>query len=428
MIEELDESAPARFPDKFRFLFSAARYKIAYGGRGSAKSQSFASALLIQAAERTLLSLCARETMKSINDSVHRLLSNQIRKLNLGHLYTVEKSRIFAANGSEFTFAGLRHNIDNIKSLEGADRVWVEEAQNVSHDSWEKLIPTVRKKGSEIWASFNPELATDATYKRFVLNPPPGAVVVRVNWQDNPWFHETELPAEMAHLKATDPDQYEHVYEGATKSAIEGAVYKAELQRAERENRITRVAIDPTRPVDTFWDLGFGDMVSIWFAQPVAFEYRIVDYYENSHQAIDFYLKELQRRGYLYGTCILPWDGATPQLQTGRSIEQLMRAAGFRVRSLPQARVHEGINAVRTLFPNFWFDGDRCADGLQGLRRYQWGPQPKSGAEKREPLHDSASHPADALRTLAMSIREPEKQIIRQREQPAPRRTYSPFG
>ena len=162
------------------------------------------------------------------------------------------------------------------------------------------------------------------------------------------------------------------------------------------------------RPVDTFWDLGFADRVAIWAVQRTPFEIRILRYFEGDHQAIDYYLREIQTWGYVLGTCYLPWDGGTRNLGTGKSIEEIMRAKGFKVRVNRQLSVADGINAVRTIFPQLYFDQALCADGLQYLRRYQWGPQTALGVARREPLHDDASHPADALRTLGVGIREPE--------------------
>lgn len=422
----------AKFPPKLKFLFEPHRYKVLYGGRGSAKSWSIARALLVIGVNRPIRVLCARETMESIAQSVHQLLASQIRELQLQEYYTVQNAVILGKNGTQFNFAGLKHNVGNIKSYEACDIVWVEEAQTVSKASWEILVPTIRKEGSEIWVSFNPELETDDTYQRFVVHPSDRAMTCLINWRDNPWFPR-ELRDEMEELRARDPDEYEHIYEGSTKSAVEGAVYKLELRAAEKAGRITRVPYDATQPVHTFWDLGYGDMVSIWFAQAIAFEYRIIDYYENSKQAIDFYLQVLQSKAYTYGTCVLPWDGGAKQLGTGRSIEELIRAKGYRTRVLPQWRVSDGINAVRTIFGQCYFDAENCADGLSGLRRYQWGPLPKSGIQKREPLHDSASHPADAFRCLAVWIKAPEKEKKEQERKilTPPRMmqsAYSPFG
>ena len=198
----------------------------------------------------------ALRNQQSIRESVHQLLEDQIQRLGLQVHYEVQKTEIIGCNGTSFTFHGLRdQSVRNIKSLEGADILWVEEAQNVSKKSWRTVIPTIRKPGSEIWVSFNPELDTDHTYKRFVISPRPGAVVVKTSYRDTPNLSE-ELRAAIEHLKATDPDEYEHVYEGMCRQAVTGAVYKNELLAADREGRICRVPYDSSKPVDTFWEPG----------------------------------------------------------------------------------------------------------------------------------------------------------------------------
>lgn len=411
----------ARTPEKLAFLYEPHRYKIAWGGRGGAKSTNFARALLIQGAKRPLRILCARETQKSLAASVHTLLRDQVAELGLAARYDVQKSTILGTNGTEFIFAGLKHNISNIKSAESVDIAWIEEAQTVSKESWSVLIPTIRKPGSEIWASLNPKLETDDSYKRFILNPPPGAHVVKIGWQDNPWFPDV-LRVEMEHLRATDPAAYEHVWEGACQSAIEGAIYAEEIKAAEAEGRITKVSCDRTMPVDTFWDLGFGDSTAIWFAQArIDGSYHVIDYLENRAKTLEWYLIQLQKRNYLYGTDWIPWDGLKPQrMGSGRAIEELMRAAGRMVRMVTMLPVHEGINAARTIFPQCRFDAEKCADGLQGLRHYQWGEPNAKGVLSRLPLHNWASHPADGFRYLATAIKAPE----REEEERAERRNY----
>lgn len=419
------------FPPCLAFLFQPARYKITYGGRGGAKSWGYARALVSMAASKPLRILCARETQKSIADSVHQLLEDQIHNVGLRAHYDIGKAEIKGHLGSEIIFAGLKHNVSNIKSLEGVDIVWVEEAQNVSKESWETLIPTIRKEGSEIWASFNPILETDDTYQRFVVNPPPMAVVRKVTWRDNPWFPDV-LRIEMEHMRDTDPEGYAHVWEGECRSAVEGAVYGQEMKRAMAEGRITNVPVDRTRPVDTFWDLGYDDAMAIWCAQALPSGwYNVVDYLENSGQAIEWYLIQLQRRGYVYGNHWLPHDGVDAIIHKklaqdrSRSIEQIMRAAGLSVRIGAKLLVSDGINAVRTILPQCRFDADKCYEGLRSMRMYQWGPPSASGALKREPLHDAASHGADAFRTLALNIKQPRAQMP---TRPAARPAEGAFG
>jgi phage terminase large subunit len=401
--------AEVEIPEKLAFLFEPHPYKVLYGGRDGCKSWSVAQALLILGAQKPLRILCGRETMDSIRESVHQLLSDQIARLGLDDFYTTLQSEIRGKNGTEFVFAGLRkQTVSSLKSYEAIDICWIEEASVVSRRSLTILLPTIRKPGSEIWFTLNPDLETDAVYLDFVINPPPGAVVVKVGYQDNNWLSK-ESRQKIETLRERDPDTFHHVYEGATRSTVEGAIYKAEIQRAENEGRIRAVPYDSERVVDTFWDLGFADRVSIWCAQRTPFEIKVIRYFEGDHQAIDYYLRELQTWGYVFGTCFLPWDGGTRSLGTGKSIEEIMRLKGFKTLVNRQLNVVDGINAVRTIFPQLYFDANLCADGLQYLRRYQWGPATALGVPRSQPLHDDASHPADALRTLAVGIREPER-------------------
>ena len=178
-----------KFPSKLKFLFEPHRYKVAYGGRGSGKSWSYARALLMMGAEKPLRVLCTREVQKSIKQSVHTLLKDQIQALGLGEFYEVVENAIRGKNGTEFNFAGLATNtVESIKSFEGVDIVWCEEAQNISKRSWDILIPTIRKPASEIWVTFNPYMDTDDTYKRFIINKPNNARIEKVNYTDNPFF------------------------------------------------------------------------------------------------------------------------------------------------------------------------------------------------------------------------------------------------
>lgn len=204
-------------PKAFGFLFTptlgALRYRVAYGGRGSAKSWQFARALLVHGLTSPLRILCAREYQASIRDSVHRVLADQIDRLDLGSFYTVQESAILGANGTEFLFKGLRRDIAQIKSTEGIDLCWVEEAEAVSDHSWRTLVPTIRKPNSEIWVTFNPAMESDPTYQRFVKSPPERSVVRLVSYLDNPWFPAV-LKEEADALLRADPEAHAHVWGG----------------------------------------------------------------------------------------------------------------------------------------------------------------------------------------------------------------------
>ena len=397
----------AELPAKLECLFQPARYKVLYGGRGGAKSWSIARALLIMAASKPLRILCAREFQSSIADSVHKLLSDQIIEMGMSGQFTVEKATIYHRNGSEFRFAGIRTNIGAIKSFEGIDICWVEEAVNVSRTSWMTLIPTIRKDGSEIWVSFNPELEADETYQRFVVKPPASAIVVPIGWQDNPWFPDT-LRAEAEELRERNIDDYLHIYGGACRHALEGAVFAVELRDCETAQRITSVPYVATKPVETFWDLGKRDMCSIWFAQVVGFEFRVIDFYENCGQTLGHYIKILQEKPYAYGEHWLPHDAEHDLLASERTIAQQMRAVFAKVRVIPRTSKITQIEAGRSVFGQCWFDREKTADGIQHLRHYQFEIDATTGQRGKEPLHDEHSHAADAFMALGMSLREPK--------------------
>jgi phage terminase large subunit len=390
----------AEFPKKLQPLFQPCRYKVLYGGRGGAKSWAIARALLIMGAQRPLRILCARELQKSIKDSVHKLLADQISNLQLDSKYEVQQATIKGTNGTEFFFEGLRHNSNQIKSYEGVDICWIEEAQTTSRSSWRYLIPTIRKEGSEIWISFNPELEEDETYQRFVVNPPEESVIMPVSWRDNPWFTDV-LKKELEHDKERNYAEYLVTWEGHCRVAVEGAIFEDELRVANTETRITSVPCDTTKPVNTFWDLGHGDQTAIWFIQKIGFEYHIIDFYQNARKKIQHYMQVLQEKGYIYGTDYLPHDGTSNHL-TGSSVEETMVSLGRRVEIVPRIQAKtDAINAARTVFPMCYFDSERCQEGLQSLKRYRYDVDTDTGKVSKNPLHDIYSDGADAFQTFA---------------------------
>lgn len=214
-----------KFDPKFKPLFQPKRYKTFHGGRGGAKSWAAARALVIMAASGKLRILCTREVQNSIKDSVHKLLKDQIEMLGLNPWFRITNESITSASGSEFLFKGLRFDPLGIKSTEGVDICWVEEAQSVSSDSWAILIPTIRKEGSEIWVTFNPGEESDPTYQRFIVNPPDDSITVEVNYYDNPYLPET-LRKEMEYCKRIDYEAYEHIWLGKPKSISDSVIFR----------------------------------------------------------------------------------------------------------------------------------------------------------------------------------------------------------
>jgi len=407
--------AKAEFPHKLSVLFEKSRYKVLYGGRGGAKSWGIARALLILGAKSELRILCAREFQTSIRDSVHKLLCDQIESLGLLGFYEITQTSIRGKNGTEFSFVGLKNNVGNVKSYEGVDICWVEEAQTTSRMSWNVLIPTIRKEGSEVWISFNPELETDETYQRFVINPPEDAKIVKINWSDNPWFPET-LRLEKDSLRIRDNNAYLNVWEGLCRRTVDGAVFSKEMEMADLEERITRVPYDPIKPVHAVFDLGWSDNTAIWFIQFVSMEIRVIRYIENSQQTISWYLAEMQKFGYVYDTLWLPHDAQNKTLAAnGRSIEEIVRAAGYKVQIVDKVSVVDSINAARTIFPKCYFDKLNCDQGLQCLRHYRYDVDPETKQFSKNPVHDIYSHGADAWRYVGLIVNEPRK--------PLPKRT-----
>lgn len=411
--------ANLEFPEKLEFLFQPRRYKVLYGGRGGAKSWGVARALLILGTTKPLRILCAREFQKSIKDSVHQLLKDQIIALGLDSFYEVQNTSISGKNGTRFGFEGLKHNITNIKSWEGADICWVEEGQTVSKSSWDILIPTIRKEASEIWVTFNPELEEDETYQRFVVNHPPDSEAVKINWSDNPWFPDV-LRVEKDYLKEKDPSAYKNVWEGECKAAIEGAIFANELRIATEEGRIREVPYNPIKPVDCYMDLGHSDQTAIWFGQVIGFEHHFVRYYANSQEKASHYIKYLKELPYAYGTIYLPHDADHEQLGADKTIAQQFRSAFSNVVVIPRVSSKaNSIEAARSIFPMSFFDKDLCADGLSCLRRYAYKVDPETGRISKEPEHNIWSHGADAFQCAGMAMR-PELKKPERKHTPRP--------
>ena len=388
-------------PQRYLPLFTPTRYKVLYGGRGSGKSWSAARALVTLAAAKPIRVLCARETQKSIQESVHRLLKDQIDALGLMDRFDVQETKILGKNGSEFTFAGIRQQgVMNLKSYEGTDICWVEEAQVVTKRSWDVLIPTIRKPGSEIWITFNPELDTDETFERFVLNPPEGSWVCKANWDANPWFPEV-LNNERLDLMRRDPVAYRTVWEGECRPAVEGAIYGREMTALLEQGRVRNVPYDPLLKVHTFWDLGWNDDTSIVLVQKVTSEVRVIDHVYGSYQTLADYVQQLQAKGYNWGTDYLPHDGQSRNVATGKSPKEILEALGRNVQIVPRLDVEAGIQAARLMFARCYFDETRTGRLLQSLKKYRRQMNQTTGSFGA-PLHDDASHDADAFRYLAV--------------------------
>ena len=404
----------------FKPLFQPKRYKVFYGGRGGAKSWAFSQALLIQAAAKRKRILCTREFQGSIRESVHKLLSDTVERIGLGRFYSIEQSTIRGRNGSQIIFEGLRNNTTKIKSMEGVDIVWCEEAEAITEANWDILIPTIREANSEIWISFNPAQEADPTHQRFVTPydrkidaqgyyEDANIYVAKVSWRDNPWFPD-ELRAEMEALKESDYAKYLHIWEGECKAAVEGAIYGEQLRKAKEDGRITRIPVETKVPVNTFWDLGRNDTTAIWFHQRIGVENRFIDFYESRLVGLDHYARMLKDKGYLYGEHYLPHDVDVKELSSNASRRQALEELGVKpIRVVPRvSNVQDGIEATRGEFATCWFDADRCEEGLKALHNYQYVWDESFRTFRQAPLHNWASNAADAFRQFGQGFSPPK--------------------
>jgi len=391
------------FPTKLRELFAPHRFKVLYGGRGGAKSWSVAMALLVLGSNRPLRILCAREVQKSMRDSVHRLLSDQIAALGLGGFYEVLGTEIRGANGTLFLFAGLQsHTVDSIKSYEAIDIVWVEEAQAVSARSWEVMVPTIRRPGSEIWLTMNPDMAVDPTYSRFIANADGDTWLCEINWRDNPWFPPVLEKERQRHFKR-DPDTYWNVWEGRPRRVVAGAIYAGEVERLYSEGRVCRVPYNPRLPVHTVWDLGWADNMAIAFVQRTPMDFRVIDFLQDNQRTLESYVQEMEKRPYRWGTDFLPHDARHGDFKTGQTAQQILEDMGREVEVLDRFGLEAGIRLARGIFAQAYIDEVRCAPLLDCLSRYRRQVDPRT-QEPGAPLHDDASHGADVWRYVGMAL------------------------
>jgi phage terminase large subunit len=393
-----------KLPVKLAPLYQPKRYKVMHGGRGGGKSHGVAQVLLDMGARQHLRILCAREIQKSMRDSVHRLLRDYIAALGLGRFYEALDTEIRGINGTLFLFSGLQdHTVESIKSFEGVDIVWVEEAQSVGKRSWNVLIPTIRKEDSEIWVTLNPDLETDDTYERFCLAPDPDMLQIEINWRDNPWLPDVLNAERLRAKRSMLAEDYENIWEGKPRAVADGAIYRHEVVSLLDSGRLQRVPYEPSLPVHTVWDLGWNDAMCIGFVQRGPHDIRIIDYIEDSHRTLDWYVAQIEKRPYRWGNDFLPHDGRTRNYQTGKSTEEQLQAMGRRPIVLASTSVEEGIKAARLLFPRCYFDKEKTVRLIECLKRYRRALHVQT-KEPMAPLHDEYSHAADMFRYVGQAV------------------------
>jgi phage terminase large subunit len=343
--------------------------------------------------------LCVREVQNSIADSVHQLLRDQIIELGLEDFYTVKRDYIEGANGTLFAFRGLsKETALSLKSFERPTICWVEEGQAITKTSWGILEPTIRAEGSEIWVAFNPELDTDFIYQEFVLGNPPQAIVTKIGWEDNPWRSKV-LDARREQMQREDPDEYAHVYGGACRPAVAGAIYYKEVSALRSSGRLCNVPYDPMLKVHVVCDLGFNDYMSLVLVQRMASEIRVIRYIEDRQRFIPSYSQELKDLKLNYGKVYLPHDGRAKHV-TGTSAEEQFKSLGWDVEIVPNVDVEQGIRKAREVFARVYVDKANASDLVNRLGRYR--RRVNSEGQASTPVHDDESHGADGFRYMAL--------------------------
>ena len=381
-------------------LTQGPRYTILHGGRGSGKSMSAATALVIRAASAPLRILCFREIQESIDESVKAIIEQRIKDCGLEDFFVITKKEINGRNGSKFIFRGLSdETADSIKSLFDIDIAWGEEGQAITKQSLDLFLPTIRKETSEIWFSMNPELDTDPVYTTFIQKRPANARIIEVNYDRNP-FWNAAMEAERMRSKADDPDDYDHIWEGVPRSAVAGAIYRREMHVIATENRIRPLLPDPVLGTHAVFDLGIDDKMSITISQADISGLRVVGFHEDNNHAIEHYLEWLKDNGWKDAVIWLPHDGNARSVQTGLTTRQTVERLKWQVETVPDIGVEPGIKMVRTALKNAFFSDSPDVDELiEHLRRYS---RNKAG----HPKHDDHSHAADSFRYTSVAMQQ----------------------
>ena len=413
-------TARLELPPKLIEVFAgSADVRGAYGGRGSAKTRSFALMTAVRAymwscEGREGIVLCGRQFMNSLDDSSLEEVKAAIRSQPwLDQHFEIGEKYIRTKDGRvSYKFSGLDRHIDSVKSKARILLCWVDEAEPVSEEAWQTLIPTLREEVSELWVTWNPKRRGSATDKRFRQTTDPRTKVAELNWRDNPWFPDV-LNRTREKDQRERPDGYEHIWEGAYATVIEGAYYAGCLTKAKAEGRIGRVAADPLMTTRAVWDIGGtgakADACAIWLCQWIGKEIRVLDHYEAQGQPLATHVQWLRTKGYDKALCILPHDGASNDKVYDVSYESALRAAGFEVKVIPnqgKGAAMQRVEAARRLFPAMWFNADTTSAGREALGAYHEKRDEQRGIGLG-PEHDWASHSADAFGLIAVAYEEP---------------------
>lgn len=407
------------------------RYRGAYGGRGSGKTRSFAKMAAVRGYQlsqegKSGVIVCGREFMNSLDESSMAEVKAAIASEPwLAANYDVGEKYIRTMDGRiSFAFIGLRHNLDSIKSKSQIHILWVDEAEPVSETAWQKVVPTVREHGSEIWVTWNPERKNSDTHKRFRINPPEDAAIVEINYSDNPWFPDV-LENERTEDLNKRPDQYAHIWEGDFVTVVEGAYFARDMTVAKSSGRIGNVAKDPLMTVRAVWDIGGtgakADACSIWICQFIGREIRVLDYYEAVGQPLSVHVQWLRSQGYSDALCILPHDGGNNDKVFDVSFQSALTEAGFETIVVPnqgKGAARMRIEAARRLFPSIWFNEATTEAGRDALGWYHEKRSSDDRSVGLGPNHDWSSHAADAFGLMCVVYEAPDGNVRDSRSTP----------
>lgn len=392
-------------PDAFIELFQPSkkwRHILYHGGRSSGKSTTVAIYLVTLATNRPVRILCCREVQRSIKESVHRLLSDCIQKYKLPG-WTITEETLRNRNGSEFIFKGLHGNDQDVKSTEGVDICWVEEAQSVSMNSIDVLIPTIRKDGSFLIWTMNRLAEEDPVWNRIAKNPDERTYVRQVNSDEIELLLSPEVIHEREKMRKDNPELFEHVWLGAPLTVNTGSVFGKQLAQAREDGRIGSVPYDDALGCYTAWDLGIGDATAIWFFQvTTGGEIHFIDHYESSGEDLGHYISVIQNKPYQYNKHFLPHDANARELQTNMTRADFFRNRGINnVEVLRPTKFTLGTDDIslvaRPKFSKCWFDEEKCQRGLECLRAYHYEYDDKNKLLKDKPCHDWSSHSSSAF-------------------------------
>jgi phage terminase large subunit len=407
------------FGDVFEKLLHPARYKGAWGGRGSGKSHFFATLLVrehfITPGRRTL---CVREVQKSLKESSMETIKTVLARYGLGEAegFRCYTDRIVTRGDGQVIFVGMQdHTAESLKSLEGYHCAWVEQAEMLSQKSFDILRPTIRAPGSELWFSWNPRRRVDPVDVFFRQSDPPplSAVHVMANWRDNRWRNKTLDDERLACLD-NQPEQYDHIWEGDYQKIAFGAYYAAVLTAAKGAGRVSKCYADPLLPLKAFWDIGGtgakADHTVIWIVQFVGREIRVLDYYEAQGQPLATHVQWLRKQGYENALMVLPHDGAAHDKVHAVSYETELQRASFETQVIPnqgRAAAAQRIEATRRLMARIWFHQPTTQAGIEALGSYH-AKRDENRLIDLGPEHDWASHAADAFGMMCVVYEEPQ--------------------